>query len=147
MAGYALNKAAASRLTQAVRPLQYIKPDDLPLLPGGVSLSIIEGAVVDHMAAKKPDLKGVVAVMYAEMEEIHEIIIVTKGCLLTKPRHLKGPLPVATEGEWENGIREWLESNGKISLSKYLLCAAFSCVHENEYSWEVQDDYTDQIYF
>jgi len=92
------------------------------------------------MAGKSEDL---VDVWYADRGETIMAIIITQGCLLTEPHQLNGPLPVATEGEQEKLVREWLKRKG----THFLRVSSLACAQmfptgfdESQYTWEVHDD-------
>jgi len=59
------------------------------------------------MTAKQPK----VGVTFAGTPDNLETIIVTQACRLSKSQKT---LPVATEGEREELVRQWLENNGNV---------------------------------
>jgi len=92
------------------------------------NISIIKKSLRDYMADKAEDL---VDIWFVQKGKIVNTIIITQGCLLTESHQLSGPMPVATEGEQERIVREWLEIYGDVYFYwKCLssgLCSDVSC--------------------
>ena len=70
-----------------------------------------------------------------------EIIIITQDCRLPASYNL--PLPVATQGEREELVRQWLEKNGN---APFLRTSPPRCVmspagvSKDEYKWGIRED-------
>jgi hypothetical protein len=113
MAGYVFSNATGIRLMATIAgtdPADYLpRRENQEMIP---DLEFIEKAITDHMAAKLPHSKGNVTVTLTATNDNLETILVTQECLLTRAQRLNGPLPVTTEGEREECVRQWLESYG-----------------------------------
>jgi hypothetical protein len=152
MAGYVLSRMAALRLwaTIAGHDIAHLAP----LPPNAQALCNpvgIENAVIEYIIARRPEWrgkrKGKVFVTFTGPEDDIETIIITQGCLLTKAQRLNRLLPVGTEGEREEFIRQWLESNGNaIFLQLPLSCCVLMMsagVSKDEYTWMTREDHRD----
>jgi hypothetical protein len=62
-----------------------------------------------------------------------EIILVTQECLLTEGQRVEPPLPMATEGDQEECVRQWLENNGNATLLPFPFVQHPHSVHR--YRW------------
>ena len=131
MAGYVLSRTTALRLCATLTGRDIARPPRPPLGAQTICNPItIENAIIEYMTTKRPEWKGKrmgkVVVTYTGLYDAIETIIITQGCLLTKAQRLNSLLPVGTEGEREDFIREWLESNGNVSPCHCPFCVAFS---------------------
>jgi hypothetical protein len=144
MAGYVLSGTTAAKLelTLKGRPV-----NDLPVLPPGKhwlpDADDIEDAITAHIA-KFPGCEGKVAAELTGTFDYLEVIIVTQDWLLPESQGPNGPLPTAAEGEREECVRLWLESNGNwpsyycSHLRSVLIVSAG--VSRDEYQWDIRED-------
>jgi hypothetical protein len=143
MAGYVFSNATGIRLMATIAgtdPADYLpRRENQEMIP---DLEFIEKAITDHMAAKLPQSKGVVTVTLTATNDNLETILVTQECLLTRAQRLNGPLPVTTEGEREECVRQWLESNGNRSPCYCFLLSSILTVStgvgRDEYKWDTR---------
>ena len=109
---------------------------------------MIKKFLLDYMDTKGPELGVGVDVTLTHTDDALRAMIVTQGCFL--PPDFRGPRPVATEGEREGYIRQWLEINGIFSSHIPSDLSLLSCiltstgVDKNDYKWEVREDDRDQ---
>ena len=118
-------------------------PPPKPTARGLGDPDIIQDAIRTYLTPIRPKRESEVVVeLDGTSWDNLELIIVTQDCLL--PGSWDLPLPVATEGEREECVREWLEGNGTVpSLRASPLCCVLTFpagVSKSEYRWGIIED-------
>jgi len=126
VAGYTLPNQTAVRLGRVLQghdPLESCVPEPEPTTPEYIlppkvpqfipEICVINESVIKYVAPRESENGVGVDVMLDFINDRYGIIIVTQGCFV--PHGSSGPEPVATEGEREELVRQWLEDNGMFS--------------------------------
>jgi len=155
VAGYVLSGVTSLRLVLRMRGRD---PDSIPpptpakraakprsfftydLLHPEPHIQPVVKVIIIKRSLRKYMFDNLVDVWYTEEGRGLETIIITQGCFAS------GPPPVATEGQREKLVRQWLENKGNVLLTVIPSDPAQtfpSGVDEGEYTWEVRDDCRD----
>ena len=133
IAGYVLSNATSLKSMMAIEGTE---PSDFSHSEGEVIIpntAVIERAITAHIAAKLPESEGKVAVTLTGTASEIEIILVTQECLLAKGQRVEPPLPMATEGDREQCVRQWLGGDGNATLLPFSFVQHSHSVHR--YRW------------